>query len=144
MKGESVRYSGSSFEVGALNPLESSFQTTGTIKKKHTILGPEQPISVRRTIRNVSTTLSIGPAHPPVSTNRLSAESAHITLNAASHPSSVISSGSVLRPPSTASGVSVFTGCTARSSSGSSASVRWDEEGLPARTQESESQMGER
>ena len=66
--------------------------------------------------------------------NRLSAESAHLTLNAAGRPSSVVSSGSSLRPPSTASGVSVFTGRTARSSSGSSASgstsVRWDEEGL--------------
>ena len=107
MKGETVRYSWSSFEVGALTPLESSFLTTGTIKK-HTIFGPEIPISARRTIRNVSTTLSIGPGHPPVSTNRLS------TLNAAGHPSSVISSGSLLRPPSTASGVSVFTTRLAR------------------------------
>ena len=123
--------------MGALSPLESSFPTTGTIKKKQSILGLEIPASIRRTVRNISTTSStssIGPSHPPVSMNRLSAESAHLTLNAAGRPSSVVSSGSSLRPPSTASGVSVFTGRTARSSSGSSASgstsVRWDEEGL--------------
>ena len=37
MKGETLRYSGSSFEAGALSPLESSFPTTGTIKKKQSI-----------------------------------------------------------------------------------------------------------
>ena len=144
MKGESVRYSGSSFEAGALSPLESSFQTTVTIKKKHTILGP---ISVRHTIRNVSTTLSIG---PPVSMNRFFVESTHLTLNAAGCPFFVVSSGSSLRPPSTASGVSVVIRRTARSSSGPTtsgfASVCWDEEGLRGAretTQGTESQTRE-
>ena len=87
IKDKTVRYSGSSFEAGALSPLESSFPTTGTIKKKQSIRGLEIPASIRRTVQDISSTSStssIGPAHPPVSMKRLSAESAHLTLNTAS------------------------------------------------------------
>ena len=136
-KDRTVGYSGSSFEAGALSPLESSFPTTGTIKKKQSIVRPEIPVPICGTIRNVSTassTSSISPAHPPVSMNRSSAELAHLTLNTAGRSSSIVSSSSSFRPPSTASHVSVLTGRTARSSFGPSASgfasVCWDEEGL--------------
>ena len=135
MKDKTVRYSGSCSEAGALSPLKNSFPTTGTIKRKQSILGLDIPASIRRTVRNSSTTSTTSSIGTPVSMNRFSVESTRLILNAAGRPSFVVSSGSSLRPPSTASGVSVFTRCTARSSSGSSASestsVRWDEEGLP-------------
>ncbi|OCH83538.1 hypothetical protein OBBRIDRAFT_840453, partial [Obba rivulosa] len=52
-------------------------------------------------------------------------------MGSATHrPSLIISNGSSLRPPSTASGASVFETRSARSSSGSVVPVRWDEEGI--------------
>ncbi|CAL1710495.1 unnamed protein product [Somion occarium] len=134
-KEKTVRYSGSSFEAGALSaqasPMEPSFPTTATMKKKQSILGLGLPSTMRRTMRNVSTISNASSVVPPPATmNCLSADSAHLVLNAAGRPSSVISSGSSLRPPSTASGVSAFSGRSARSSTSSVVSVRWDEKGL--------------
>ena len=64
IKDKTVRYSGSSFEAGALSPLESSFPTTGTIEKKQSIFGLEIPVSIRRTVRNISTTPSTSSCNP--------------------------------------------------------------------------------
>ncbi|KAI0794946.1 hypothetical protein C8Q75DRAFT_791510 [Abortiporus biennis] len=141
-----IRNSGSSFEAGTLSPTENlrmlrDEEMKKTTKKKQSILGLGLPSTIRlggnATVRypsNASSASSIpAPAARTVTPNtqaRLSADSAHLILNAAGRPSSVLSSGSSLRPPSTMSGVSAFSGRSARSSSSSVVSVKWDEEGL--------------
>ncbi|KAL6299475.1 hypothetical protein BKA93DRAFT_870647 [Sparassis latifolia] len=133
-KKKTIRSSGSSFEAGALSAQESP----RTVKQespvrtlrhtKQSVLGLGLPSTLRMsTVRQVSAASSSCAAQPPAS-NRLSMDSAHLILNANGRPSSVLSSGSSLCPPSTISGGSVISGRSGRSSSSSVVSVRWDEE----------------
>ncbi|THG95127.1 hypothetical protein EW026_g6465, partial [Hermanssonia centrifuga] len=148
------RYSGSSFEAGALSPQSSPVLLRGaplpeepTTKKKYSgKLGLGLPSTLRLTALRNTSSVSLASATastrgPPPSAmlthdNRLSADSAHLTMGTNGRPSSTLSAASSggsssLRPPSTASGVSAFGGGrSARSSSSSVVSVRWDEEGL--------------
>ncbi|KAI0323288.1 hypothetical protein GY45DRAFT_1376434 [Cubamyces sp. BRFM 1775] len=99
--------------------------------KKQSVLGLGLPSTLRLgTVRDVSgsaTGSGSGVAQAPL---RLSVNSADLILNAQGRPSSILSSGSCLRPPWTASGISTFSGRSPRSSSSSVASVRWDETNL--------------
>ncbi|TBU22804.1 hypothetical protein BD311DRAFT_822465 [Dichomitus squalens] len=140
-----IRCSGSSFEAGALSSQGSPAAATHlqpaeaartlTARKKQSILGLGLPSTMRlSTVRDVSagsTASSVGPssgAGIPQAPQRLSVDSAHLIMNAQGRPSSILSSGSSLRPPSTISGISVdSTGRSARSSSSSVVSVRWDD-----------------
>lgn len=139
-KESTVRYSSSSFEAGALStqasplPAVKDAKTLG--RKKQSMLGVGLPSTMRlttasatATMRKVSNASSSGSAEvgQPQAPARLSADSAHLIMNAQGRPTSIISSGSSLRPPSTASGISER---TKSSSSSSVASVRWDEEGI--------------
>ena len=117
---DTIRQSTSSFEAGALTASPEVNKTLG--RKKHSILGLGLPSTMRLpTVRNGSTASSI----PPVTTsgNRLSVESA-VKVMGRDRAGSTMSTSSSLRPVSVASSLS-------RASSGSSsASVKWDEEGL--------------
>lgn len=137
-KDKTIRYSGSSFEAGMLSaqgspppvPAKSENCTKTLGRKKPSVLGLGLPSTLRvNTMREVSSASSTSGV-PQMSSNRLSADSAHLVMNDQGRPSSTFSSGSSLRPPSTASGVSAFSGRSGRSSSSSVVSVRWDEEGL--------------
>ncbi|OBZ78003.1 hypothetical protein A0H81_01654 [Grifola frondosa] len=94
-------------------------------KKKQSILGLGLPSTMRfaTTVRN-ATSSSTASANLPAAAHRLSVDSAHITMNANGRPSSILSNGSSLRPPSTASCVSAFSGRSPRSSSSSIASLQ--------------------
>ncbi|CCM05311.1 uncharacterized protein FIBRA_07525 [Fibroporia radiculosa] len=137
-KERTVRWSGSSFEAGALSaqgsplpaPMEGSTKTLG--RKKQSVLGLGLPSTMRLTaVRPVSSSSSASAfVDRPQAPSRLSVDSAHLIMNAQGRPTSIMSNGSSLRPPSTASGGSMFSERTGRSSSSSVASVRWDEEGL--------------
>lgn len=137
---KTVRMSSSSFEIGGPSPqgtLSQPVQIEQTMKKKQSIIGLGIPGSVRlrpngHRLSNASSTRSISGPHPPVSMvrTRFSSESAHLVLGADGRPASTVSSGSSLRPPSSSSCVSAFSMRSPRSSSGSTTSVRWDEEGL--------------
>ncbi|KAI0696589.1 hypothetical protein BC835DRAFT_853465 [Cytidiella melzeri] len=136
---KSVRISGSSFEAGALSSQGSPappVKVEEALKKKQSILGLGLPSTMRLgTVRrpsNASSALGVPQQQqqPATMGNRLSAESAHLIMGVNGRPSSTISSGSSLRPPSTASGISAFSQRSPRSSSSSVASVRWDEAGL--------------
>ncbi|KAK7047178.1 hypothetical protein VNI00_006844 [Paramarasmius palmivorus] len=128
-KSSTLRNSSSSFEAGHLTASphpDAKAQSLG--KKKRSILGLGLPSTMRLpTVRSGSTASSIGAgASNNNNNNRLSVESAiHLASRgrSASNATSVMSSGSSLRPLSTTSSIS-------RASSGSSASVKWDEEGL--------------
>ncbi|KAI6028122.1 hypothetical protein EDC04DRAFT_164044 [Pisolithus marmoratus] len=121
---ETVRYSGSSFEAGALSasPAASRTDSRSLGKKKASVLGLGLPSTMRLpSSRSGSTASSI------VVSNgiggRLSVDSAHILgggILARGRSGSTMSTASSLRPRSTASGAS----------SNSSVSVRWDEAGL--------------
>lgn len=140
VKESTVRYSSSSFEAGALStqaspqpPLRDA-KTLG--RKKQSVLGLGLPSTMRltpasatATMRKASNASSTGSAEvgQPQAPARLSADSAHLIMNAQGRPTSIMSSGSSLRPPSTVSGMSER---TKSSSSSSAASVRWDEEGI--------------
>ncbi|KAI0938313.1 hypothetical protein AcV5_000019 [Taiwanofungus camphoratus] len=138
-KEKTIRYSGSSFEAGALStqgspaplPAISREEPTKALgKKKQSVLGLGLPSTMRlMTVRNTSSS-SHSSADPPPAPSRLSVDSAHLIMNAQGRPTSVASNSSSLRPPSTASAVSVFSGRSARSSSSSVVSVRWDEAGI--------------
>ncbi|KAL0062368.1 hypothetical protein AAF712_010779 [Marasmius tenuissimus] len=145
-KGKPVRSSGSSFEIGAASPNPASKQSLG--KKKRSILGLGLPSTMRLpNVRSGSTASSISAnGHLPSGTidnNRLSVDSAILLASrgrSGSTATSILSSGSSLRPLSTAS-------TNSRESSGSSAaSVKWDEEGLETvkeqRRKEKESRRG--
>ena len=137
-KEKTIRYSGSSFEAGALStqgspaPVKTEDGTRTLTRKKQSVLGLGLPSTMRlSTVRDVSGSSagsSTGVAQAP---QRLSVDSAHLIMNAQGRPSSILSSGSSLRPPSTASGISTYSGGRSpRSSSSSVVSVRWDEAGL--------------
>ena len=116
-KAQTVRLSSSSFEVGALTASPEAKKTLEP--KKHSILGLGLPSTLRlATVRSGSTASSnIAPV-----TNRLSLDSA--TILGRNRSGSVLSTGSSLRPLS-------LTSTDSRVSSNSStASVRWDEQGL--------------
>jgi len=134
-----AKMSTSSFEAGSIGdariprvslevPPEDNIPKT--IGKKQSVLGLGLPSSLRfGTVRSAASTAtsSITDAkveRPPTGTVRRTSVSSTMSLNllTSRRPSSAISNSSSLRPPSTASGMS-------RSSS-SSASVKWDEEGL--------------
>ncbi|KAI0077491.1 hypothetical protein K474DRAFT_1077009 [Panus rudis PR-1116 ss-1] len=135
-KDKTIRNSGSSFEAGALSAQASPMppKSKETMKKKQSVLGLGLPSTLRLgTVRNISSSSSNASAPrsaAPVTMGRLSVDSAHLMNGVTGRPSSVLSSGSSLRPPSTASGISAFSGRSARSSTSSVVSVRWDEEGL--------------
>ncbi|KZT71092.1 hypothetical protein DAEQUDRAFT_136451 [Daedalea quercina L-15889] len=139
-KQETERYSSSSFEAGALSTqtspqaLRDGTKTLG--RKKQSTLGLGLPSTMRlaaspapATMRNVSNASSTGSGDvgQPQAPARLSVDSAHLIMNAQGRPTSIMSSGSSLRPPSTASAISER---TKSSSSSSAASVRWDEAGI--------------
>ncbi|KAI8973078.1 hypothetical protein BD414DRAFT_447875 [Trametes punicea] len=133
-KENTVRYSGSSFEAGALSaqgspaPLNTEDGTRTLSRKKQSVLGLGLPSTLRLAIAREASSSTTGSATGvPQAPPRLSVDSAHLILNAQGRPSSILSSGSSLRPASTASGVSTFSGRSPRSSSSSLASVRWDE-----------------
>ncbi|OCH91742.1 hypothetical protein OBBRIDRAFT_833966 [Obba rivulosa] len=131
---KTVRSSGSSFEAGALSPQASpappalADETRTLGRKKQSMLGLGLPSTLRIPAARNSTASS-GASQAPATT-RLSVESAHLMGSATHRPSSIISNGSSLCPPSTVSGASAFETRSARSSSGSVVSVRWDEEGI--------------
>ncbi|KAI0354136.1 hypothetical protein OH77DRAFT_1405859 [Trametes cingulata] len=137
-KQNTVRYSGSSFEAGALSaqgspaPLRTEDGGRTLSRKKQSVLGLGLPSTLRlATVRDASGSTTGSSTGVPQAPQRLSVDSAHLILNAQGRPSSILSSGSSLRPPSTASGISTFSGGRSpRSSSSSVASVRWDEAGL--------------
>ncbi|KAK0448447.1 uncharacterized protein EV420DRAFT_843673 [Desarmillaria tabescens] len=117
------RTSTSSFEAGALTASPEVTRTFG-YNKKRSILGLGLPSSMTMKLpagrdgSTASSTMSQAPP-PVVDNNRLSVESAAVM----GRPSSAMSTASSLRPMSTTSG-------TSRASSGSGASVKWDEAGL--------------
>jgi len=153
-KVDTIRQSSSSFEVGALSASpgpptpglgSSSSGYANTLgvkaKKSNSLLGLGLPSTMRlpsvRVGSSASSTYNINVAPPtadPTSNaNRLSVESA--VLNATPRPSSIMSSGSSLRPLSAASTnsgsrLSVSSNGAESKRSSSAASVRWDEEGL--------------
>ena len=116
-KTETLRISTSSFEVGGLTASPEPPKTIGP--KKRSILGLGLPSTMRLpTVRGSSSTSS---SVAPVA-NRLSVDSADVLSR--NRSGSVLSTGSSLRPVS-------LTSTDSRASSGSStASVRWDEQGL--------------
>ncbi|KAH9846904.1 hypothetical protein C2E23DRAFT_872120 [Lenzites betulinus] len=137
-KEMTIRYSGSSFEAGALSAqaspapirLEDGPRTLGS-RKKQSVLGLGLPSTMRlSTVRDASGSSTGSFSGVQQAPQRLSVDSAHLILNAQGRPSSILSSGSSLRPPSTASGISTFSSRSPRSSSSSVASVRWDETNL--------------
>lgn len=125
---ETIRYSGSSFEAGALtsSPAASKHESKSLGKKKASILGLGLPSTMRLpSSRSGSTASSIVAANS--AHHRLSVDSATLLgggILARGRSGSTMSTASSLRPMSTKS----------RESSGSSgsgaASVRWDEAGL--------------
>ena len=138
-KDGTVRASTSSFETGTIGStfipkvsLEVPSEDRGlkTVGKKQSVLGLGLPSSLRfGTVRSAVSTATSSTAdpkeeRPPVGTVRRTSVSSAMNLNllTSRRPSSTVSNSSSLRPPSTASGIS-------RSSS-SSASIKWDEEGL--------------
>ena len=137
-KDGTVRMSTSSFEAGTISSpcipkvsleVSSEDRAPKTIGKKQSVLGLGLPSSLRfGTVRSAASTTTSSTAdpkeRPPAGTVRRTSVSSTMSLNllTSRRPSSTISNSSSLRPPSTASGMS-------RSSS-SSASVKWDEEGL--------------
>ncbi|PIL26963.1 hypothetical protein GSI_10101 [Ganoderma sinense ZZ0214-1] len=138
-KEKTIRYSGSSFEAGALSAqgsparqLEAGARTL--TRKKQSILGLGLPSTMRlSTVRDVSGASTASSTGIPQAPQRLSVDSAHLIMNAQGRPSSILSSGSSLRPPSTISGISGIScdsGRTSRSSSSSVVSVRWDDVAL--------------
>lgn len=139
------RDSGSSFEAGALSPQPSPMiartqPSDDGAKKSRLTLGIPSTLRLSA-IRNLSSTSLVPSRAPtpvpasssttnaPPGSTRLSVDSARL-LSMTGRPSSLVSSGSSLRPASTVSAASTFEYRVARSSSSSSASVRWDEEGL--------------
>ncbi|KAG6330873.1 hypothetical protein ID866_8216 [Astraeus odoratus] len=124
---ETIRYSGSSFEAGALtaSPAGSKTDSKSLGKKKASILGLGLPSTMRLpSSRSGSTASSI------VASNgmgrRLSVDSAAVLgggILARGRSGSTMSTASSLRPMSTSS-------CVSGGSSNSSVSVRWDEAGL--------------
>ncbi|KAI9060404.1 hypothetical protein FKP32DRAFT_1595485 [Trametes sanguinea] len=134
-KEKTIRYSGSSFEAGALSaqgspaPLRTEDGARTLSRRKQSVLGLGLPSTLRlATVRDASSSSTGSATGVPQAPPRLSVDSAHLILNAQGRPSSILSSGSSLRPPSTASGISTFSGGRSpRSSSSSIASVRWDE-----------------
>ena len=138
-KERTIRYSGSSFEAGALSAQASPAPPrtsqdgarTLTTRRKQSVLGLGLPSTMRlSTVRDVSGSSAGSATGVPQAPQRLSVDSAHLILNAQGRPSSILSSGSSLRPPSTVSGISVESGRSGRSSTSSAASVRWDEAGI--------------
>ena len=135
---KTIRYSGSSFEAGALSSqgspahrLQPEEGARTLTRKKQSILGLGLPSTMRlSTVRDVSGASTASSAGVPQAPQRLSVDSAHLILNAQGRPSSILSSGSSLRPPSTISGISCDSGRTSRSSSSSVVSVRWDDVAL--------------
>ena len=135
-KDGTVKMSTSSFEAGSIGSPDVpklSLEVPpdeSTIGKKQSVLGLGLPSSLRfGTVRSAvssvtSSTTDVKEERPPTRTVRRPSVSSTMSLNllTSRRPSSTISNSSSLRPPSTASGMS-------RSSS-SSASVKWDEEGL--------------
>lgn len=135
-KDGTIKMSTSSFEAGTVNktytpktslevPQENSVPKT--VGRKQSVLGLGLPSSLRfGAIRPAASTTTTNPREerPPTGTVRRASVSSSMSLNPLSsrRPSSTLSNSSSLRPPSTASAMS-------RSSS-SSASVKWDEEGL--------------
>ncbi|KAI6113748.1 hypothetical protein EDD16DRAFT_1802786, partial [Pisolithus croceorrhizus] len=120
---ETARYSGSSFEAGALSASPAASKTDSrSLGKKTSILGLGLPSTMRLpTSRSGSTASSIVTSNG-VGT-RLSVDSANVLgggILARGRSGSTMSTASSLRPRSTASGAS----------SNSSVSVRWDEAGL--------------
>ncbi|KAF9560634.1 hypothetical protein CPC08DRAFT_466596 [Agrocybe pediades] len=155
-KADTIRQSSSSFEIGALTaspgpptPATPGFETSvhgnaSTLgvknRKSASLLGLGLPSTMRLPSVRIGSSASsvyninVAPptADPTNSANRLSVESA--VPSATPRPSSIMSSGSSLRPLSAASTNSgsrlsvVSNGAASKRSS--SASVRWDEEGL--------------
>lgn len=121
---ETARYSGSSFEAGALSasPAASKTDTKSLGKRKTSILGLGLPSTMRLPSSRSGSTASSVLASNGVG-SRLSVDSANILgggILARGRSGSTMSTASSLRPMSTASGAS----------SNSSISVRWDEAGL--------------
>ncbi|KIJ60131.1 hypothetical protein HYDPIDRAFT_32553 [Hydnomerulius pinastri MD-312] len=126
---ETIRYSGSSFEAGALtaSPAASRTDSKSLGRKKASILGLGLPSTMRLpSSRSGSTASSIVTANTV--SNRLSVDSANILgggILARGRSGSTMSTASSLRPLSTSSCIS-----GASSSSSVAASVRWDEPAL--------------
>ncbi|KAG0697268.1 hypothetical protein DFH29DRAFT_160061 [Suillus ampliporus] len=123
-KAATVRYSGSSFEAGALTASPDKYAGRASLGKKKSILGLGLPSTMRLpSMRSGSTASSIVAAQAQ-SSNRLSVDSAAalgggILARARSGSTMTASSAGSIRPVSVCSGGS-SAGC----------SVRWDEAGL--------------
>ncbi|KAI0084592.1 hypothetical protein BDY19DRAFT_519961 [Irpex rosettiformis] len=136
-----LRPSASSFEGGSLTRQASMImmppaKAEQTVKKKQSTLGLGMPSTMKLSAMRSSSNLSAHNAPQKDQDTatiraRLSSDSAHLVMGSNGRPaSSVSSSSSSFRPPSTLSGVSAFAMRSPRSSNGSVASVRWDEAGL--------------
>ncbi|KAG2030786.1 hypothetical protein BDR03DRAFT_161432 [Suillus americanus] len=123
-KAATVRYSGSSFEAGALSASPDKNASRATLGKKKSILGLGLPSTMRLpSMRSVSMTSSIG-ASQVQSSNKLPVDSAAtlgcgILARTRTGSTMTASSAGSVRPVSVSSGGSSG-GC----------SVRWDEVGL--------------
>ncbi|KAG1854418.1 hypothetical protein DFJ58DRAFT_787853 [Suillus subalutaceus] len=124
-KAATVRYSGSSFEAGALSASPDKNASRATLGKKKSILGLGLPSTMRLpSMRSVSLTSSIGAAQAQRS-NKLPVDSAAtlgsgILARTRTGSTMTASSAGSVRPISVSSGGSSSGGC----------SVRWDEVGL--------------
>ena len=138
-KDATVKMSTSSFEAGSISDagipklsieVPPEDKAPKTIGKKQSILGLGLPSSLRfGTVRSAASTAASSTTdakeeRPSTGTVRRTSVSSAMSLNVLTsrRPSSTVSNSSSLRPPSTASGMSRL--------SSSSASVKWDEEGL--------------
>jgi hypothetical protein len=137
-KDGTLKMSTSSFEAGSIGSarspkvsleVPSDDRAPKTIYKKQSVLGLGLPSSLRfGTVRSaISTAAStaVDPEElPPAGTVRRTSVSSTMSLNFLTSrcPSSMASNSSSLHPPSAASGMSRL--------SSSSASIKWDEEGL--------------
>jgi hypothetical protein len=137
-KDGTVKMSTSSFEAGSIGSarspkvsleVPSDDRAPKTIGKKQSVLGlgPSSSLrfgTVRSAVSTAASTAADPEEHPPAGTVRRTSVSSTMSLNilTSRHPSSMASNSSSLRPPSTASGMSRL--------SSSSASIKWDEEGL--------------
>ncbi|EGO19639.1 hypothetical protein SERLADRAFT_443108 [Serpula lacrymans var. lacrymans S7.9] len=128
-KAQTIRYSGSSFEAGALSASPEGMTSKTLGRKKASILGIGLglPTTMRLpSVRSGSTASSVVATAQPAN-NRLSVDSATILggFQMRDRSGSVMSTASSLRPMSTSSGVSGSSG-----GSSAAASVRWDEAGM--------------
>lgn len=126
-KERTIRMSTSSFESGTANDFAEAGvdeETTRSLgKKKHSVLGFGIPATMRfGSTRTLSTTSTVvdsqpTPTEPTTTESNPPVTKSSLNILTSRRPASTVSNASTLRPPSTVSA----------KSSGSGASVKWDE-----------------